>query len=111
MTRNLTLRRSRICIAAYIVVNLAVVKDTNNDRSTTTSTMSCILSWNFVLAAMIHCYLLWSAVVLITYELLDQVFERSSNIISLFKELENIRIDAWFLSRKDGVKLKYRRGA
>jgi hypothetical protein len=37
--------------------------------------------------------------------------ERSSNIVSLFKELENIRIDAWFLSRKGGLKLKYRRGA
>jgi hypothetical protein len=43
---------------------------------------------------------------IITYELLGLVIERSSNIVSLFKELENIRIDAWFLSRKDGVKLK-----
>jgi hypothetical protein len=30
----------------------------------------------------------------ITYELLGFVVERSSNIVSLFKELENIRIDA-----------------
>jgi hypothetical protein len=30
----------------------------------------------------------------ITYELLGLVIERSSNIVSLFKELENIRIDA-----------------
>jgi hypothetical protein len=30
----------------------------------------------------------------ITYELLSHIFERSSNIVSLFKELENIRIDA-----------------
>jgi hypothetical protein len=47
----------------------------------------------------------------ITYGLLGLVIERSSNIVSLFKELENIRIDAWFVYRKDGVKLKYRRGA
>jgi hypothetical protein len=32
--------------------------------------------------------------VLIRYELLGLVIERSSNIVSLFKELENIRIDA-----------------
>jgi hypothetical protein len=31
---------------------------------------------------------------IITYELLGLVIERSSNIVSLFKELENIRIDA-----------------
>jgi hypothetical protein len=30
----------------------------------------------------------------ITYELLGLVIERSSNIVSLFKVLENIRIDA-----------------
>jgi hypothetical protein len=30
----------------------------------------------------------------ITYELLGLVIKRSSNIVSLFKELENIRIDA-----------------
>jgi hypothetical protein len=30
----------------------------------------------------------------ITYELLSHIIERSNNIISLFKELENIRIDA-----------------
>jgi hypothetical protein len=30
----------------------------------------------------------------ITYELLSHVIECSNNIISLFKELENIRIDA-----------------
>jgi hypothetical protein len=30
----------------------------------------------------------------ITYELLSLVIERSSNIVSLFKELENIRINA-----------------
>jgi hypothetical protein len=35
----------------------------------------------------------------ITYELLSHIFERSSSIVSLFKELENIRIDAWFISR------------
>jgi hypothetical protein len=28
------------------------------------------------------------------YELLSHVIERSNNIVSLFKELENIRIDA-----------------
>jgi hypothetical protein len=39
------------------------------------------------------------------------VIERSSNIASLFKELENIRIDALFLSRKDGVKLKIQEGS
>jgi hypothetical protein len=33
-------------------------------------------------------------VVAITYELLGLMIERSSNIVSLFKELENIRIDA-----------------
>lgn len=32
--------------------------------------------------------------VLITYELFSHIFECSSNIVSLFKELENIRIDA-----------------
>jgi hypothetical protein len=42
----------------------------------------------------------------ITYELLGLVIKRSNNIISLFKVLENIRIDAWFLSRKNRVKLK-----
>jgi hypothetical protein len=47
----------------------------------------------------------------ITYELLGLVFERSSNIVSLFKELENIRINAWFLSRKDRVKLKIQEGS
>ena len=31
---------------------------------------------------------------LITYELLSHIIERSSSIVSLFKELENIRIDA-----------------
>jgi hypothetical protein len=31
---------------------------------------------------------------IITYELLSHAIERSNNIISLFKELENIRIDA-----------------
>jgi hypothetical protein len=31
---------------------------------------------------------------IITYDLLGLVIERSSNIVSLFKELENIRIDA-----------------
>jgi hypothetical protein len=30
----------------------------------------------------------------ITYELLSQIIERSSSIVSSFKELENIRIDA-----------------
>jgi hypothetical protein len=30
----------------------------------------------------------------ITYELLSHINERSSSIVSLFKELENIRIDA-----------------
>jgi hypothetical protein len=30
----------------------------------------------------------------ITYELLSHAIERSNNIVSLFKELENIRIDA-----------------
>jgi hypothetical protein len=30
----------------------------------------------------------------ITYELLSHALERSNNIVSLFKELENIRIDA-----------------
>jgi hypothetical protein len=33
-------------------------------------------------------------VIFITYELLSHVIERSNNIVSLFKELENIRIDA-----------------
>jgi hypothetical protein len=32
--------------------------------------------------------------VIITYELLGLVIERSNNIVSLFKVLENIRIDA-----------------
>ena len=32
--------------------------------------------------------------VFITYELLSHAIERSNNIVSLFKELENIRIDA-----------------
>jgi hypothetical protein len=31
---------------------------------------------------------------IITYELLSHAIERSNNIVSLFKELENIRIDA-----------------
>jgi hypothetical protein len=35
-----------------------------------------------------------TVVIHITYELLGLVIERSSNIVSLFKELENIRIDA-----------------
>jgi hypothetical protein len=30
----------------------------------------------------------------ITYELLSHAIERSNNIVSLFKELKNIRIDA-----------------
>ena len=34
------------------------------------------------------------AIPFITYELLSHAIERSNNIISLFKELENIRIDA-----------------
>jgi hypothetical protein len=49
--------------------------------------------------------------VIITYELLGLVIERSNNIVSLFKVLENIRIDAWFLSRKDGVKIKIQEGS
>jgi hypothetical protein len=47
----------------------------------------------------------------ITYELLGLVIERSNDIVSLFKVLENIRIDALFLSRKDGVKLKIQEGS
>jgi hypothetical protein len=42
----------------------------------------------------------------ITYKLLGLVIKRSSNIVSLFKVLKNIRIDAWFLSKKDGVILQ-----
>jgi hypothetical protein len=35
-----------------------------------------------------------TVIVNITYELLSHAIERSNNIVSLFKELENIRIDA-----------------
>jgi hypothetical protein len=35
-----------------------------------------------------------STLLSITYELLSHAIERSNNIVSLFKELENIRIDA-----------------
>jgi hypothetical protein len=35
-----------------------------------------------------------SASEVITYELLSHAIKRSNNIVSLFKELENIRIDA-----------------